>query len=729
MERVEAAAASGEVVTEDQPALKESEGLEATKRVEAAVTGLAREGSGTRLVAEETAARAAAMATMAPEDGQPAPKAEEEGPDKLLARLQRVKDARAVEFEARDILTRHGIPWDATVNLYIVTVPDDEKKAMIFVMLEDGSTCPKWTMGENVYTHMGLKMVDPFVTSHHTIVRVMSTLKIVPGWEVDLVTNQLTSVQRSLAASRVNALMRIRGATPETAITCVVARGRILMISEKARNGALVECNELLKDGKTYAEANIVPAQEAKELVAAWAKKHVRCAQSSTIFAHTATIDDYWCDACAIQGSNDESLLFFRIQETFPNQKGLAKRLRSLSPSSRSSSPSTRIQTESSSSRSESPSPLPPRASKFASLTEKRAREQMVEEQMQEEKRLARKRKAVEIEKKRKEEERKEKKEVQANKKRLEEESQATIRPEEQKSEKAKTERAEQGPKMQQEQESLEKAKLEKQKLDKAKLEEERAATERQHLQRLEVERAQATAERARERRETDAKLKQLHDAFEAVQLQMKKELEVKDAQLKYQEAILEKHPPAWFKDPEGCSKKTKISPELQPLDSNLQQQHEGFGVVPPSLMPQPSMTPPALIPPSMLYPLPSLPVAFASPMQPIGRNYQAPPMQPIGRNYQAPYVDPDVFLLQKRAMEYDLELKRVERDRVHRLREESDDIRTRLQSVQEQALLRQLYWRGGGLCFLMCFSLSLHLWPCLSPSLMRSPIQPSDVL
>ena len=107
-----------------------------------------------------------------------------------------------------------------------------------------------------------------------------------------------------------------------------------------------------------------------------------------------------------------------------------------------------------------------------------------------------------------------------------------------------------------------------------------------------------------------------------------------------------------------------------------------------------------------MLYPLPSLPVAFASPIQPIGRNYQAPPMQPIGRNYQAPYVDPDVFLLQKRAMEYDLELKRVERDRVHRLREESDDIRTRLQSVQEQALLKQLYWRGGG----MCFSLSLRL-------------------
>ena len=95
--------------------------------------------------------------------------------------------------------------------------------------------------------------------------RVGFNLKIVSGWAVDLVKDELIK-RLETDASRINALARVHGATSETGVTVGVAHGCVSVIVEKARSGMLMDVDraevEAAGDG-----ANIASAQEAEAIL------------------------------------------------------------------------------------------------------------------------------------------------------------------------------------------------------------------------------------------------------------------------------------------------------------------------------------------------------------------------------------------------------------------------------------------------------------------------------
>ena len=302
----------------------------------------------------------------------------DEVPDSLEVKMG---NARAVEFTAREILTKHGLQWDTPLTLYCFARPDNSSMACIFVVLEDPAhTVPRWTMGNNVYTHLQIKRVDMRQHKFNVVGRVGFTMKIVYGWEVDMVKDVLISVPMSAAGPRINAFMGgTRGSTAETAITALVAHGRVCMLSEKARAGSLVDVGEdAVANAESEGGTSISPAPVAKQLLTRWHNTNVVHTRS-VIFAHTPDIRLVWFNASAIQGTLEAPMLLSKLQDTSLRSNGL-KRGRSESPASRSLSPGIN----------------PPREAKKMSRTERIQMEEEDAIKHEEEKRLERKRKASE---------------------------------------------------------------------------------------------------------------------------------------------------------------------------------------------------------------------------------------------------------------------------------------------------------------------------------------------
>ena len=311
-------------------------------------------------------------------------KAEQLQMHKDMLQMHKTKNARAVEFAAREIMAKHGVPWDQPISLRCITRPDHLSRACIFVNLEDGKQgCPTWTMGSNVYPHMGIKRVDPsMLKSKGTFVRICFTLIIIEGWEVDMVQNELITVPRSAAGSRINALMSIRGGTSETAITGVVAHGQLGMLCEKGRAGSLIDVSDAdVKQAGT--EANIVSANKATQLFESWIANNTYSNHSShrhtQAFANIPQVNVAWFDASAFQGTAEKPMLFSKQQDSYPKMAS-PKRARSQSPALRSPSPMVTA----------------PREAKTTTRTEKLAQEEAEDMQRQEAMRLERKRKATE---------------------------------------------------------------------------------------------------------------------------------------------------------------------------------------------------------------------------------------------------------------------------------------------------------------------------------------------
>ena len=220
---------------------------------------------------------------------------------------------------------------------------------------------------------MGIKMVDsPLAKSKNAMVRVGFTLKIIPGWVVNLVEDTLEREPLAQAASRINFLMGIRMATTKTAITLVVAHGLVSWLAEKPRAGLLMDVTNEEMTAATKAGGNPLPVEKAGNLINEWLKKYsLQPPSLMNLLFEQGSISTLWFDAIAFQGTSDKPLLYSKQVETFPKMPTL-KRGRSESPVSSSDT-------------------LTPRYCKLMTVTEKRALQEAADAQQKQQRQLEKK--------------------------------------------------------------------------------------------------------------------------------------------------------------------------------------------------------------------------------------------------------------------------------------------------------------------------------------------------
>ena len=110
------------------------------------------------------------------------------------------------------------------------------------------------------------------------------------------------------SGSWLNALLGMRMATGETAITVVVAHGGISVLVERCRDGLLMDLD---RGEAEDTGADVTPVQDAEQVVQAWMQNY--CTQRSSLATRGleqkgASIA--WFNACAFQGTDAAPLLY-----------------------------------------------------------------------------------------------------------------------------------------------------------------------------------------------------------------------------------------------------------------------------------------------------------------------------------------------------------------------------------------------------------------------------------